>query len=371
MVAPGAGTAQSTSRAVQRRVARWRPAAAPEVPADAGDRHGQHGGEGHREEAVGDPLCRAEGQRRLGRTGGPVEHDPAYQRAHQVRQHRDGEDHPAGPGPHGQRRDHRPGLHEEPEQETGRAPGHHGGDGADGRAGDDDADPEAALQRTPPARARRPPGVPPPAALARPARVPGRTLPALPRSATRARSLPRPGRLSLPGLGGHPPGRRSVTHAALAAARSARPARAAPAGASAVQAGVTPSRTRVPRIGHATASLTPGRPGARRGRSRRSAAPARGNGPATSSRGNGPATSSRGTVPPRPPAAGLRSAGAAGAGGTVPPRPPGAAGGGPGTRPRGLAPGSPPYGLLGRVSRRGGSLICASDVSRCGLITGT
>ena len=43
------------------------PAAAPEVPADGDDHDGQHGGERHREEAVGDPLRRADGQRRLGR----------------------------------------------------------------------------------------------------------------------------------------------------------------------------------------------------------------------------------------------------------------------------------------------------------------
>ena len=61
-----------------------------------------------------------------------------------------------------------------------------------------------------------------------------------------------------------------------------------------------------------------------------------------------------------PPAAGGRPA--------VPPRAPG---GGAGTGPRGLAPGSPPYGPLGRVSRHRGSLIGASDVSRCGLVTGT
>jgi hypothetical protein len=43
-------------------------------------------------------------------------------------------------------------------------------------------------------------------------------------------------------------------------------------------------------------------------------------------------------------------------------------GGGQGS-PRGLAPGSPPYGLLGRASRHSGLLICASDVSRCALVT--
>jgi len=61
-------------------------------------------------------------------------------------------------------------------------------------------------------------------------------------------------------------------------------------------------------------------------------------------------------------------------GGTAPGGLPGTrpgVGGGPGTRPRGLAPGSPPYGLFGRVSRHRGSLIGASDVSRCGLVTGT
>ena len=49
----------------------------------------------------------------------------------------------------------------------------------------------------------------------------------------------------------------------------------------------------------------------------------------------------------------------------------GTPGGIPGSRPRGLAPGSPPYGLLGRASRHCGSLICTLDVSRCALITGT
>jgi len=39
------------------------------------------------------------------------------------------------------------------------------------------------------------------------------------------------------------------------------------------------------------------------------------------------------------------------------PRAPAAPGGGTGTGPRGLAPGPPPYGLLGRVSRHRGSLI--------------
>ena len=43
-------------------------------------------------------------------------------------------------------------------------------------------------------------------------------------------------------------------------------------------------------------------------------------------------------------------------------------GGGQGS-PRGLAPGLPPYGLLGRASRHSGLLICASDVSRCALVT--
>ena len=76
------------------------------------------------------------------------------------------------------------------------------------------------------------------------------------------------------------------------------------------------------------------------------------------------------------PAAGLPWLPAAGPvlGGTAPGGLPGTrpgVGGGPGTRPRGLAPGSPPYGLFGRVSRHRGSLIGASDVSRCGLVTGT
>ena len=79
---------------------------------------------------------------------------------------------------------------------------------------------------------------------------------------------------------------------------------------------------------------------------------------------------------PWPPAAGLPWLPAAGPvlGGTAPGGLPGTrpgVGGGPGTRPRGLAPGSPPYGLFGRVSRHRGSLIGASDVSRCGLVTGT
>ena len=77
----------------------------------------------------------------------------------------------------------------------------------------------------------------------------------------------------------------------------------------------------------------------------------------------GPASrglASRGPAPRGAPVAGGRPA--------APPRAPG---GGTGTGPRGLAPGSPPYGLLGRVSRHRGSLIGASDVSRCGLVTGT
>src|SRR6185437_7074331 len=79
---------------------------------------------------------------------------------------------------------------------------------------------------------------------------------------------------------------------------------------------------------------------------------------------------------PWPPAAGLPWPPAAGPvlGGTAPGGLPGTrpgVGGGPGTRPRGLAPGSPPYGLFGSVSRHRGSLIGASDVSRCGLVTGT
>ena len=81
-------------------------------------------------------------------------------------------------------------------------------------------------------------------------------------------------------------------------------------------------------------------------------------------------------LPPCPPAAGLPWPPATGPvlGGTAPGGLPGTrpgVGGGPGTRPRGLAPGSPPYGLFGRVSRHRGSLIGASDVSRCGLVTGT
>jgi hypothetical protein len=91
------------------------------------------------------------------------------------------------------------------------------------------------------------------------------------------------------------------------------------------------------------------------------------------------------TLLPWPPAAGLPwppaapglpwpPAGGPVLGGTAPGGLPGTrpgVGGGPGTRPRGLAPGSPPYGLFGRVSRHRGSLIGASDVSRCGLVTGT
>ena len=81
-------------------------------------------------------------------------------------------------------------------------------------------------------------------------------------------------------------------------------------------------------------------------------------------------------LPWPPGAAGLPWPPAAGPvlGGTAPGGLPGTrpgVGGGPGTRPRGLAPGSPPYGLFGRVSRHRGSLIGASDVSRCGLVTGT
>jgi hypothetical protein len=43
----------------------------------------------------------------------------------------------------------------------------------------------------------------------------------------------------------------------------------------------------------------------------------------------------------------------------------------PESRPCGLPPGSRPYGLLGRVPPHSGSLICALDVSRCALTTGT
>jgi hypothetical protein len=42
-----------------------------------------------------------------------------------------------------------------------------------------------------------------------------------------------------------------------------------------------------------------------------------------------------------------------------------------GPRARTPAPGSPSYGLPGRASRHRGSLICASDVSRCDLVTAT
>ena len=241
------GAPQSTSRPD---VARWRPAPAPEEPADGDDRDGQHGGERHREEAVGDPLRRADGQRRLRRTG-PVEHEPADQRAHQIGEHRNGEDHPAGPGPDGQRRDHRPGLHEEPEQETWRAPGHHGGDGADGRAGDDDADPEAALQRAPPARARRSPGVPPPAGLAR-----------VRRSCRVLAGWGSSGWAGIRRVGGPSAAARPVAPRPLrpAATRPVRPAGAAPAGGTAVPAGLTSARSGVPRAGRPAAGLTPGRP---------------------------------------------------------------------------------------------------------------
>ena len=108
----------------------------------------------------------------------------------------------------------------------------------------------------------------------------------------------------------------------------------------------------------------------------------------TSRRGALLAPSPGGPIPPAPPrggttllpwppaAAGLPWPPAAGPvlGGTAPGGLPGTrpgVGGGPGTRPRGLASGSPPYGLFGRVSRHRGSLIGASDVSRCGLVTGT
>jgi hypothetical protein len=73
--------------------------------------------------------------------------------------------------------------------------------------------------------------------------------------------------------------------------------------------------------------------------------------------------------PPWPPAAAGPVLGGTAPGGLPGTRP--GVGGGPGTRPRGLAPGSPPFGLFGRVSRHRGSLIGASDVSRCGLVTGT
>jgi hypothetical protein len=86
-----------------------------------------------------------------------------------------------------------------------------------------------------------------------------------------------------------------------------------------------------------------------------------------SRRGARLALSPGGPIPPDPPRGGVL-------GGTVPGGRPGTrpgVGGGPGTRPGGLALGSPPYGLFGRVSRHRGSLIGASDVSRCGLVTGT
>ena len=91
------------------------------------------------------------------------------------------------------------------------------------------------------------------------------------------------------------------------------------------------------------------------------------------------APSPGGPIPPETPRGGtslLSLPPAAGPvlGGTAPGGLPGTrpgVGGGPGTRPRGLASGSPPYGLFGRVSRHRGSLIGASDVSRCGLVTGT
>jgi hypothetical protein len=81
----------------------------------------------------------------------------------------------------------------------------------------------------------------------------------------------------------------------------------------------------------------------------------------------------RGPAPRGPASCGPDPGGAPVAGGrpAVPPRAPGAPGGGTGTGPRGPAPGSPPYGTPGRVSRHRGSLIGASDVSRCGLVTGT
>ena len=67
-----------------------------------------------------------------------------------------------------------PATTKNPSTHTGRAPGHHRDDGADGRAGDDDADPEAALQGAPlsrPPLAARPGRVLPPAGVARSARA--------------------------------------------------------------------------------------------------------------------------------------------------------------------------------------------------------
>ena len=131
---------------------------------------------------------------------GPVEYDPAYQGGHQVGEYRDREDHPAGRGPDGQRGGHRAGHDEESEQHAGRAPGHHGGDSADGRAGDDDADAEAALQRAPPSRPPRSARIPPPGGIARsggippsaapPSAVPSRAVPATPSRATPSRATP-------------------------------------------------------------------------------------------------------------------------------------------------------------------------------------
>jgi translation initiation factor IF-2 len=98
-----------------------------------------------------------------------------------------------------------------------------------------------------------------------------------------------------------------------------------------------------------------------------------------SRRGARLALSPGGPIPPDPPRGGTTllpwpPAAVPVLGGTEPGGLPGTrpgVGGGPGARPGGLAPGSPPYGLFGRASRHRGSLIGASDVSRCGLVTGT
>jgi hypothetical protein len=102
------------------------------------------------------------------------------------------------------------------------------------------------------------------------------------------------------------------------------------------------------------------------------------------SRPAAPASRPRGRVPPEsphlpsprpppwPPACPPRELAASWPGSRREDRAPGPGGrGSPASRPRGLASGSPPYGLLGRGSRRGESVICASDVSRCTLVSGT
>ena len=287
---------------------------------------------------------------------GPVEYGAAEQGGHQIGKHRDGEDHPAGPGPDGQRGGHRADHDEESEQGTGRAPGHHGGDGADGRAGDNDADPEAAVQRAPPSQPSRPRAGAflrpresrgPPGPRAAPSRVP--------RGCVAAARVA----VGCVDPGGRPPGTPCCfpggTHPSRDLPLGAGIRRVcAPAWIAAAPVGSVPDPIR----------YRPHLVGRSRGRPTRDHAP-------------GDLTRARHARPPPPtPALFIATRIAPGRPGTGWRRPgTSRASAGcrwiPGSRPRGLTPGSLPYGLLGRASRHCGSLICASDVSRCALVTGT